>query len=137
MTREDLEQLIYDTYGVCADYPFAEDLQTGAFRHENGRWFCLAMRIRARRLGHKEDGCIDVINLKCAPEITESLVGRETGIYPAYHMNKTHWLSVALGECDGETVRWLLGISYELTATKIRQSKKRSPKTPTKKESIR
>lgn len=125
MTRAELERLISDTYGAHADYPFAEDFTTGVFRHESGRWFCLAMHIDARRLGQARAAHIDVINLKCAPEVIESLVGREAGIYPAYHMNKTHWLSVALDECDDETVRWLLGISYELTKTCIRKKARR------------
>ena len=34
-------------------------------------------------------------------------------------MNKTHWLTVDLGECDDDTVSWLLGISFDLTRSKI------------------
>jgi predicted DNA-binding protein (MmcQ/YjbR family) len=57
--------------------------------------------------------------LKCAPEVIESIAGVEPGIYRAYHMNKTHWLTVALPYCGEDTVAWLLGISHELTARKI------------------
>ena len=116
MTRDEFEALVLDAYGVKADYPFEEDFTTGVFRHASGRWFALAMRIPERRLGRDGDAVIDVVNLKCAPEVIDSLVGAEPGIYRAYHMNKTHWLTVVLAECDADTVVWLLGASHGLTA---------------------
>ena len=120
MTRKEFEDLVLDRYGVRADYPFEEDFETGVFRHENsGKWFALAMNIPERKLGINGDMQIEVVNFKCAPEVIESLAEIEPGIYRAYHMNKTHWLSVSLGECDNDTVSWLLGISYDLTRSKI------------------
>ena len=124
MTRLEFEALVSDTYGIKADYPFEEDFETGVFRHTGapgraGKWFAIAMRINGEKL-LRERGSIDVVNLKCAPEVVESIAGIERGIYRAYHMNKTHWLTVALDECDEDTVSWLLGISYDLTRTKIK-----------------
>ena len=121
MTREEFEALVFDTYNVGADYPFEEDFTTGVFRHGDGKWFAIAMNISERKIGHSGDEKIDVVNLKCAPEVVESVVGVEQGIYRAYHMNKTHWLTVALSECDTDTISWLLGISYDLTRSKIKR----------------
>ena len=121
MTRKEFEELVFDTYNVRADYPFEDDFVTGVFRHENGKWFALAMNIGERKIGHDGDEKIEVVNLKCAPEVIESLAGIEVGIYRAYHMNKTHWLTVALSECDNDTISWLLGISYDLTRSKIKR----------------
>lgn len=118
MTRKEFEELVYDTYNVSADYPFEDDLTTGVFRHGSGKWFAIAMNISECKLGREGDGHIDVVNLKCAPEVIESLAGIESGIYRAYHMNKMHWLTVALDECDADTASWLLGISYDLTGRK-------------------
>ena len=120
MTREEFEVLVLDTYNVKADYPFEEDFETGVFRHESGKWFALAMKISEQKIGREGSSRIDVVNLKCAPEVVESLAGVEAGIYPAYHMNKTHWLTVALSECDNDTISWLLGISYDLTRSKMK-----------------
>ncbi len=39
-------------------------------------------------------------------------------------MNKTHWLTVALAECETDTLMWLLGISYDLTKPKIKPKRK-------------
>lgn len=133
MTREELEALVFDAYGVRADYPFEEDLLTGVFRHESGKWFAIAMKIPERKLGKDTDRQIDVVNFKCAPEVIESLAGIETGIYPAYHMNKMHWLTVHLAECDPDTLSWLLGISYELTK-KTRRAKSTVKKAKARRE---
>lgn len=125
MTRGEFEAMVFEAYGVRADYPFEEDFVTGVFRHTGtGKWFALAMNIGERKIGRDGDRRIDVVNLKCAPEVVESIAGIEPGIYPAYHMNKTHWLTVALSECEADTVEWLLGISYDLTGSKDKSKKK-------------
>ena len=121
MTRGEFEELVFDTYGVRADYPFEEDFESGVFRHENGKWFAIAMNISAQKLGKYTDMTTQVVNFKCAPEVIESIAGVEVGIYRAYHMNKNHWLTVNLPECDEGTISWLLGISYDLTRPKIKR----------------
>ena len=121
MTRKEFEALVFDTYNVRADYPFEEDFNTGVFRHESGKWFALAMNISAKKLKKDSKMQIEVVNFKCDPEIIESIAEIEIGIYKAYHMNKTHWLTVVLAECDDDTISWLLGISYDLTRTKIKR----------------
>ena len=119
MTRREFEAMVLEAYGVCADYPFEEDFETGVFRHGSGKWFAIAMRVSERKIGHGGDSVVDIVNLKCAPEVIESIAGVEAGVYPAYHMNKVHWLTVALEECDEGMLEWLLGISYDLTRKKI------------------
>lgn len=118
MTREEFEALVLDTYDVRADYPFDADFDTGVFRHASGKWFAIAMNISEQKLGKCSDMQTEVVNFKCDPEIIESLAGVEVGIYRAYHMNKMHWLTVSLSECDADTISWLLGISYDLTKKK-------------------
>ena len=122
MTRKEFEALVFDRYNISADYPFEEDFETGIFRHaDNRKWFAIAMNIPKKRLGLSGDGVIDIVNFKCAPEVIESIAGVEPGVYRAYHMNKTHWLTVLLSECDAATISWLLNISYDLTRKKIKK----------------
>ena len=120
MTRKEFEELVFDSYGIKGDYPFDKDLETAVFRHQdNKKWFALAMRIPERKLGRKSDKIIDVVNLKCDPEIIFSL-WQDEGIFPAYHMNKNHWITVCLdGSVSKKTVAWLTDISFSLTSKKI------------------
>lgn len=36
---------------------------------------------------------MEIVNLKCESDLIPNLI-HENGIYPAYHMNKQHWISV-------------------------------------------
>lgn len=48
------------------------------------------------------------------------------GIYPAYHMNKTHWISIAMDDrVPRVLVQDLLDQSYASTASAPRRQKKR------------
>jgi len=121
MTRKEFEALVYDRYNTKPDYPFEDDLVTGVFRHESGKWFALAMTVSSKKLGKSDNMQIEVVNFKCSPEVVESIAGIEAGVYRAYHMNKMHWLTVALDECDEDMISWLLGISFDLTKKIIKR----------------
>ena len=120
MTRSKLEELIFERFGVLADYPFEDDLVTGVFRHsDSGKWFAIVMSISGNKIGLSSDERIDILNLKSSPEVIESLLGVEDGVYRAYHMNKMHWLTLSLdGRADDGLLSWLLDASYELTRKK-------------------
>ena len=115
MTKTELFEFIKNEYNVEPDYPF--DDENAVFRHRSNRkWFALVMNIRRDRLLPGEDGNIDVVNVKCDPILSGSVRDGRT-IFPAYHMNKNLWISIILDkETDSETVKNLVGLSYELTA---------------------
>ena len=49
----------------------------------------------------------------------------EPGIYPAYHMNKDHWITAALdGSAVDDTILMLLDLSFGLTAPRMRRGKR-------------
>ncbi len=55
------------------------------------------------------------ISLKCEPERSQELREEHVGINGAYHMNKKHWHSVAMGgSVDLDLARELMDHSYEL-----------------------
>lgn len=125
MNRTDFESYISTHYGITCDHPFADDIDTVVFRHPNNRkWFALVMNISKSKLEAGQAGSIDVVNLKCPTEIIDSFWS-EQGIYPAYHMNKRHWLTVLLdGSVNRDKIIFLLELSYELTQTKRKSSPK-------------
>lgn len=67
------------------------------------------------KLDSRADGMIDIVNVKCDP-ILVGFLRLEQGFYPAYHMSKTNWVTIALDSTvDAEKVKCLLDMSYELT----------------------
>lgn len=125
MNRKELESYISDKYSIEPEYPWAKMPTFAVFRHsDNKKWFAVNMTITKDKLGLDNTKNIDVVNLKCDPLLMGSVLN-ERGIFPAYHMNKTHWISVALdGSVEEDKVKWLLDLSYDLTNKAI----KRHPK---------
>ena len=86
-------------------------------RHSNakGKWYALIGKIAKRKLGLKEEGETDFINLKCPPDMV-SILRQSPPFLPAYHMNKTHWLTILLDHgVESEEIFKLLDWSYDLT----------------------
>lgn len=122
MNKTELQKYIAEAYSTVPDFPWESTPDAAVYRHENNRkWFALVMTIPKARLGIRSDGMIDIVNLKCDPLLVGSLRS-EPGIFPAYHMNKDKWLSVALdGSADDEQIKMLLDMSFELTAVTIQR----------------
>ena len=123
MKKEELLEYCRERYGTVADYPFEEDFETAVLRHkDNKKWYALLMNIPRSKLGDVRNDTVDVVNLKLPIEMFGSF-GAEDGVYPAYHMNKRHWISLVLDDCDGETAKFLIHISYSATKNKKARAK--------------
>ena len=122
MNREELEAYILNHYSTEADYPWADTPRAAVFRHvANRKWFALVMEVPRDKLELPGTEKLDIVNFKCDPILISSLRG-ETGIFPAYHMNKASWITASLdGSVSAETIELLLDVSYELTKPKIRR----------------
>lgn len=119
MTREELILYVEDCYGSVAEYPFEKSPSTCVFRHQsNKKWFAVIMEIPKSRLGLSDEGMIDILNVKCDFILINSFL-YEKGFFPAYHMNKSNWISVALDNTVfAERIKDLMDISFELTNIK-------------------
>ena len=99
------------------------DFVTAVLRHaDNRKWYALVMRVSRRKFGFDSDEIIDVVNLKLPTEMFGSF-GTDDGVYPAYHMNKLHWISVLLPDATDDVVQFLLNVSYEATKDKRKRRK--------------
>ena len=116
MTREEVTRYMENQYGAQAEYPFEADSETAVFRHKgNGKWFSIIMRVSARKIGLETDDMIDIMNVKADPFVIGSFL-TEPGFYRAYHMNKTHWISVYFeSDVPDELLCQLTNASFRLT----------------------
>ena len=93
-----ISALIHERYAESPDYPFKKLSDYGVFRYpENRKWYALIMNIKRSLLGGTCEEKIDVINLRVYPEEFDRAL-KTNGIYPAYHMKKTTWVSIALDD---------------------------------------
>ena len=123
MTKQSFLSYCSGTYGTSPDYPFDEDFETAVLRHaDNRKWFALLMKVSRRKFGFDSDEAVDIVNLKLPVEMFGSF-GKDDGVYPAYHMNKLHWISVLLPDTADETIAFLTSVSYEATKSKPRRGR--------------
>ena len=116
MTKKDLFNYCKESYGTSPDYPFENDFETAVLRHDNSRkWYAIVMNVSRRKFGFDSDEVISVVNLKLPTEMFGSFSPLD-GVYPAYHMNKLHWISVFLPDAPDDVVEFLVGVSFRATS---------------------
>ena len=124
MTKQQFLKYCLNTCGTSPDYPFDEDFETAVLRHaDNRKWYAIVMRVSRSKFGLDSDEVIDVVNLKLPTEMFGSF-GAADGVYPAYHMNKLHWISVLLPDAPEDVVQFLTNVSFEATRAKPKRAKR-------------
>ena len=104
-------------YGEREDRPFDDDADVGVFRSpQTNKWYAIIMPVKKGVLAGEKgapdaDRRVEVINVKAKPEDIPALT-EIAGVYPAYHMNRKHWISVLLdGTLDDATLFELVAVS--------------------------
>ena len=112
-----------DTYQSEPEYHWTKIPEAAVLRNiKNQKWYALFMQIGKNKLGMKETESVWIVNLKCDPLFIGSLLEMD-GYYPAYHMNKNHWISILLdGTVEEEQIKNLLDLSYQLTDNRRKKS---------------
>ena len=123
MTKQEFLNYCRETYGTTPDCPFEDDFITTVVRHSDTRkWYGIVMQLSRRKFGFDSEEMIDVVNMKLPVEMFGSF-GKADGVYPAYHMNKLHWISVLLPDAPDEVVKFLVSVSFEATKSSKKKSK--------------
>ena len=123
MTKQELLEHCLNTYGTAPDYPFSDGLETAVLRHkDNRKCYALVMKVSRRKFGFDSDEIIDVVNLKFPMGLCATFDSTE-GVYPAYHMNKTHWISVLLPDAPDDVLQFLVNMSFEATKFTMKKIK--------------
>ena len=109
-----MEARISSEFGVEAEFPWEKYPGNGTFKCQaNGKWFAAILTVEYGKLSasecssdraggsenivHDEDELVEVINLKANSDEIPELI-KLPGIYPAWHMNKKHWISAILDD---------------------------------------
>ncbi|MDE6417407.1 MAG: MmcQ/YjbR family DNA-binding protein [Duncaniella sp.] len=72
------------------------------------KWFCLF------------DPDKKFIDIKCSPEIIAEMQARYSGAFPAWHMNKEHWLGIEIeSDMPDSQIKSLIADGYKLVAKSL------------------
>ena len=108
---------VQEKYGNQLEYLWEKSPDTAVLRHEgNQKWYAVWMKISWGKLEKGREGQVEAVNLKY-DQVADLLSSK--GIYPAFHMNKCYWISVALDDTlSDEEVLKLIEKSWNLTLKK-------------------
>ncbi|PSV47382.1 MmcQ/YjbR family DNA-binding protein [Photobacterium indicum] len=112
MKMEQLEKYLLSLKGVQGGYPFGPEAYVFKVM---GKMFALTAI-------HNE---APSVTLKCLPADADFLVNEFASIIPGYHMNKQHWITIALtGELSESVLQDLADKSYSLVVSKLTRADK-------------
>ncbi len=103
-------------YGENHVNPFKKHPDILAFVNEKNKWYALFLDVDYSKLNKNTDITtkVKILNLKYPTDNISDIIDNQN-IFPAYHMNKKHWISIVLDKnIKLETIKELIDISYSL-----------------------
>ena len=111
---EEIFEYVQKQYGTVPEYLWSKSPDSAVLCHKNGKWYAVIMRVEKSKLGLDGDGTVDVLEVKCDPEMT-GMINQTYGFLPGYHMNKQHWITILLdGSVSEAKILDFLDMSYDL-----------------------
>lgn len=81
-------------------------------RKDNKKWYLGILTVKKSKFGFESDEKVEVIDLRSSDVENDT---KQKNIYPGYHMNKKHWISIILdGSMDIEDIYKKIDESYIL-----------------------
>lgn len=112
--RKEIFEYVKKQYGTIPEYLWSSSPDSAVLRHQNGKWYAVIMNVEKSKLGLNGDGAVEIIDVKCDPEMTGMII-QTYGFLPGYHMNKQHWITILLDGTVGESkILDFLDMSYDL-----------------------
>ena len=103
-------------YGENSVNPFKKHPDILAFVNEKNKWYALFLEVEYNKLNKNTNITtkVKILNVKYPTDKILEIIDNKN-IFPAYHMNKKHWISIVLDKnIKLETIKELIDISYSL-----------------------
>lgn len=114
LKREEIFEYVKNQYGTVPEYLWETSPKSAVLRHKNGKWYAVLMQVEKSRLGLEEESMVDIINVKCEPDMV-GLLTQTYGFLSGYHMNKKYWITMLLdGRVSEAKILDFLDLSYDL-----------------------
>ena len=114
LKREEIFEYVKNQYGTVPEYLWETSPKSAVLRHKNGKWYAVLMQVEKSRLGLEEESMVDIINVKCEPDMV-GLLTPTYGFLSGYHMNKKYWITMLLdGRVSEAKILDFLDLSYDL-----------------------
>ncbi|SFU33369.1 Predicted DNA-binding protein, MmcQ/YjbR family [Clostridium sp. DSM 8431] len=119
--RKEILDYVKSKYGTVSEHLWKSHPSYEVLRHapksksDKGKWYGIVMDVKPKVIGLEGEENIDILDIKCDPNFIQFLRGAD-GYFPAYHMNKKHWITVLLdGTIPLEDIKKLIDESFNMT----------------------
>ena len=116
---KEIIKYISEKYKTEPEYLWDKTPNNAVFREKSsGKWYVALLEVEKNKIGIKEEGKIEIIDLKATPDKISSIVDN-INYLPGYHMNKKHWLTIKLdGLVPIKTIYSLIDESFNIIKKK-------------------
>lgn len=108
MTLDEVNTFSTDLTGCEIRYPFDSSPTVRAW--------CIGKKMFA---WSATDHQPPTVQLKANPDLVPMLIQNYACIAPGYHMNKKHWITVHIADCDRDLLAGLIEDAHGLVAAKL------------------
>lgn len=115
-----LIKYVHDKYGRDLEYLWPRSPENAIWRRgDNQKWFGVMLTVKRNKIiPGAGDAVIEILDLRCAPDVTDFVVDKKY-IFPGWHMNKRHWITIVLdGRMEMPQICSLLDNSFILALGK-------------------
>lgn len=118
-SAQELITYVRRTYGDELEYLWAKTPHNAVWRRkDNKKWYAALLIVPKNKISLSGDEAVCIADLRMEKEKIPSAVDGKT-IFPGYHMNKAHWITVLLdGTIPSQKLYSLLDESYRLAKAK-------------------
>ncbi len=84
----------------------------------NQKWYGILLTIPSEKLGLEKQGEIEILDIRCPQENIVKVIDNHS-IFPGYHMNKNHWITILLNDSiTTEEIKKYMDQSYQISLKK-------------------
>lgn len=93
-----IEEYASETYKSSLEYLWEKFPNNAVLRRgDNSKWYAAILTVKKSKLGLNSEDEAEVIDIRAKAENIPELLKKD-GIYPGYHMNKKHWITIILDD---------------------------------------
>ena len=104
-----ISSMILEKYNDSPDFIFEKFPNYGVFKNPNNdKWYAMVLNVNKNKLDKSENKEVEILNIKLDTNLIKKLLLKD-GFYPAYHMNKTNWITIILDDTlpDDEIFKYI------------------------------
>ena len=120
LQARELIAYVANQYGRDLEFLWTRFPQNAIWRRgDNQKWFGAILTVpKSKIIAGADDVPVEILDVRCAPDAIEFIVDNKM-IFPGWHMNKRHWITVILdGRMDMRQIESLLDASFIAAAKK-------------------